>query len=128
MLKFSDTNGFVGVIAAAVLFVCTNTTLAQSAELKSGVSCVEGLIAAHEYAELGQDFEESFGDNMRVVLSDDEAALSLDILDGAGNSVCQEDGDVRKQCTFHPRTAGDLTVKIDNTGRSTEAHYRICAG
>lgn len=111
---------------AAALIVLSSGT--QAADLQGSVSCVEGNVPAYDYAELEQNFAETSWDRRsRVSLRSEDYALTLEVIDLNGNSICEEIATLRTRCTWNLNAGGTYTVKIDNSNRSTASDYRLCA-
>lgn len=114
------------VAAAAGLGLACSAATAQTLTAKE--SCLRGSVGAYDYAELGQNFRESTWDSRAgVKLLADYAEVTLKVLDLEGRSVCENVADLSTQCAFKLRYGDDFTIIIDNTMRSSETGYQICA-
>lgn len=114
--------------AVSVITLCASVTASFAADLSGTISCVQGDVAAYDYAELTQNFAETTWDRRSTLrLRSDTAALTLEVIDINGQSVCEEVAELRTSCTWNLTAGGTYTVKIDNTNRPTESGYRLCA-
>ena len=114
-----------------VLCVTASLLLPASAsalDLQGNVSCVEGHVQAFDFAELEQNFAESTWDSRaRLSLRSETAALTLEVIDLNGNSICEEVATLRSRCTWNLTSGGTFTVKVDNSERPTSSDYKLCA-
>ena len=114
-------------LASASIFAAASPAAAN--DLQSNISCVHGFVEAYDFAELEQNFAETaFDIRSKLILRSDTAALTLEVLDVNNNSVCEEVAELRTSCTWNLTAGGTYKVKIDNSDRSTESKYRLCAG
>lgn len=119
---------------ATAMALMTSSVLAGVApaaanDLQTNISCVNGFVDSYDFAELEQNFAETtFDTRSRLILRSDTAALTLEVSDINGNSVCEEVAELRTSCTWNLTAGGIYKVKIDNSNRSTESKYRLCAG
>lgn len=121
------TTRLLAAVAAGVA-MCAAATSAWSQTLSFTNSCVFGQVNAGEYAELSANFREYGWDSWGSLrlLSDDEE-LTLQVLDLNMTNVCENVADLRTTCTWRLSPGGEYFARVDNTMRSTETTYRLCA-
>lgn len=112
-------------LAAALVAIVNGAAVAQS--LTSN-SCVEGYVPAYDYAELSQSFSEGgWTDRAEAYLASESEELTLKVFDGNGAMVCENVADLRTRCRWPISWGTEYSIKIDNTMRSTQTSYRLCA-
>ena len=122
------TNRETATLAAAVLMSTFVATSAGAQDLSATISCIKGHVGKYDYAELTANFRESMWDGRAgVKLYTDGEPLTLLVLDTYGQSICDSIADNGTSCRFNLNYNSDFVVRIDNTERSTEASYRLCA-
>jgi hypothetical protein len=114
---------------ASCILLSLGATASQAEDLATSVSCVRGHVDAYDYAELDQNFSESVTDtSSKLLLQGESAALTLEVYDLNGNSVCEEVATLKTSCTWNLTAGSTYSVKIDNTNRSTSSNYKLCSG
>ena len=124
-----STNRALSIAVAAAALICVSPAIAQTfGDLQYSKSCVEGFVEAYDYAELEQNMGESYWDSRGALrLQSEDEELTLRVLNANGTSVCDNVADLRTSCNFPLSGGSTVTVKIDNTMRSTQTRYRLCA-
>jgi hypothetical protein len=117
---------FLGVALATALAIAGSPAFAQS--LQGNISCLKGDVNAYDWAEMSQVFAESAWDNKATLnLNSDDEELTLKVLDLNNNSLCENVADLRTKCTWTLNKGTEYNVVIDNTMRSTQTTYTLCA-
>ena len=101
---------------------------ANGQSLNLNTSCVDGFVESSDYAELSADFKETGWDSratLQLVSTDEQ--LTLQVVDAANNTVCENIADLRTSCTWTLTPGGVYSARVDNTMRATRTAYRLCA-
>ena len=101
---------------------------AADQEAAARPSDIQGFVDAYDFAELSQDFSEFTWDQQAgLSLSSSDEELTLKVLDLNDRSVCENVADLKTKCNWHLDPDVTFKVIIDNSQRSTETGYRLCA-
>lgn len=112
--------GFVAAFAAGG---------AMAQQLNPGISCLEGEVAAADWAELSSKYKESIWDTKAAVrLQSQDDQLELTVTDTYGNNVCEQTADTKTRCKFNfPASySGIFNIRVDNKVWVT-SQYKLCA-
>lgn len=112
-------------LAATLAAVVNGAAFAQSLTTNS---CVDGFVPAYDYAELSNSFAEGgWTDRAEAYIVSESAELTLKVLDSNGSLVCDNVADLRTRCRWPITWGMEYSLRIDNTTRSTQTSYRLCA-
>jgi hypothetical protein len=115
------------VAAAALTFVSSALSLADTDGNVSGSSCFAGTAAANDYATFNEDFTAgAWSSSSGVHLLAQSQRVTLAVTDSYGNSVCQNTADLSTSCTFEPGLSTTFTIVVDNSASAVPADYQLC--
>ena len=110
----------VGMIAMA------STAIAD--DLSPTVSCLNGEVAAFDFAELQENFREGVWDRRAgVQLVSQSESVTLKVIDYNNNSICENVADLRTRCNFSLRVGDDFSIQVTNLDGPVAVRYQLCA-
>ena len=128
MFTNSDRRSFACALVAVLAGLTLPGLPASAGDLRGNTSCIQGFVDAYDFAELSQDFSEFTWDQQAgLSLSSSDEELTLKVLDLNDRSVCENVADLKTKCNWHLDPDVTFKVIIDNSQRSTETGYRLCA-
>ena len=118
------------IVGVAVPLALLAAFPAHAQELSASTSCLRGSVPAGDYAELGQNIQESMWDRRGgVTLASDIGGVRLRVQDMGGTNVCQEEANTSTYCTFRLdiSVTDQFSIFVDNADNEEPSNYRLCA-